>query len=390
MSRLPAFSGAELVKALGKAGFSVLRQKAVMSRWKRTRRTAIGAEAMWPDARRPGQTPVRSSSRKRFSLLLAESLHLSRTTKLFALLFLATGVALAGESKPVPRWQALPLPSGQVSFTRDGVELARHYGADGQRPFVYPIIGPSGRSLTRMGHPHDPESHSHHNSVWLSHQNVNALNFWEDRRGTRIEQQRILRLEDGETEAFVETENLWLDAGGAEVLRERRRTGVQALEHGEWLLLIDSELVARKAPVTLGETAFGMLGVRMAKTIGVNDGGGTIRNSEGGVDEAGCFRRPARWCDYSGPIAPERIEGITILDHPSNPHHPVPFHVRNDGWMGAALTFGGALELRPGEPLRLRYALYVHAGMPPAEVLQERWEAFAKTEFRPFPEKKAK
>ena len=35
---------------------------------------------------------------------------------------------------------------------------------------------------------------------------------------------------------------------------------------------------------------------------GVHDGGGTIRNSEGGVNEAGVFWKPARWCDYSGRI----------------------------------------------------------------------------------------
>src|ERR1041384_1814704 len=98
----------------------------------------------------------------------------------------------------------------------------------------------------------------------------------------------------------------------------------------------------------------------MAKTVGVRDGGGTIRNSEGGVDEAGCFRKPARWVDYSGPMAPEISEGSTLFDHPQNPHPPPAFHVRDDGWMGAALTFAGEIVIPPGQPLRLKYALYVH------------------------------
>ena len=38
----------------------------------------------------------------------------------------------------------------------------------------------------------------------------------------------------------------------------------------------------------------------------------------------------------------------------------------------------------PGKPLRLRYALYVHAGIPPLEALQNRWEAFAHTDFVDF------
>jgi hypothetical protein len=292
---------------------------------------------------------------------------------------------LLAEPKPVPRVQAIPLPHDDVSFQRDGVEIARSCaGHDGFRPFIFPVIGPSGRSLTRMGHPHDPVTHSHHNSVWLSHQFVNGVNFWED-RDAHIVQQRIERFEDGPDAASIETLNSWQAKESRVVMTEHRRIGVRVLENGEWLLLIDTQLEAPPgAPVTLGQTAFGLIAVRMAKTIGVNDGGGTIRNSEGGVDEAGCFRKPARWVDYAGPITPGASEGITLMDHPQNAHFPTPFHVRNDGWMGAALTFPGAIVIEPEKPLRLRYALYVHAGIPPLEALQKRWEEFAATEFVDF------
>src|ERR1051325_10645006 len=89
------------------------------------------------------------------------------------------------EVKPVPALQTVPQPYEQISFQREGVEIARyHFGAELQRPFVFPLIGPSGLSLTRMGHPHDPESHSHHNSVWIAHNSVNGVSFWRiGRRG---------------------------------------------------------------------------------------------------------------------------------------------------------------------------------------------------------------
>jgi len=294
----------------------------------------------------------------------------------------------AGEPKPVPRMQAVPQPHEEVSFQRDGVEIARHRaGRDGFRPFVFPVIGPSGRALTRIGHPHDPTGHSHHNSVWLAHQFVNGVNFWGDNAG-RIVQQKLVRLDDGPDAASIETINAWQDKDGKTQMIEQRRTGVQALENGEWMLLIDAQFEAPpKAPVTLAPTAFGPFAVRMAKTIGVKDGGGTIRNSEGGVNEAGCFRKPARWVDYSGPITPQASEGITLLDHPQNPHHPTIFHVRDDGWMGTGMTFTGEIVIPPGEPLRLRYALYVHAGVPPVEALQKRWEDFARTTWVNFGEK---
>jgi hypothetical protein len=314
--------------------------------------------------------------------------HTARAVHPFRLalpLFLALGALAVAGPQPVPRLQVLPLPRSEMSFQREGVELAGyHFGRDGQRPFVYPLNGPSGRPLTRMGHPRDPQSHSHHNSVWLSHQSVNGVNFWEDGRGARIAHERIDRIEDGDDAAFVETTSAWLDKGDKLVLRERRRTGVHLLENGEWLLIIDTQLEARDGEVTLGQSAFGLMAVRVAKTIGVRDGGGTIRNSEGGVNEAGCFRKPARWVDYSGPITNSASEGVTLFDHPQNLNHPVPFHVRDDGWMGASLTLPGAHAIRVGEPLRLRYAVYVHAGVPPVEQLEKTWAAFSKLPIDEF------
>src|SRR4030095_844411 len=115
----------------------------------------------------------------------------------------------------------------------------------------------------------------------------------------------------------------------------------RTLPKDEWLLIMDVQLDARNGPVTLGKTPFGLIGVRMAKTIGVNDGGGTIRNSEGAVNESEVFWKTARWVDYSGPITARASEGIVLMDHPDNPHHPAVYHVRNDGWMGASLTFAG-------------------------------------------------
>jgi hypothetical protein len=296
----------------------------------------------------------------------------------------------AAEPKPVPRMQAVPLPRAEVSFQREGEEIARYYfGPDLERPFVCPIIGPAGRSLTRMGHPQDPEGHSHHNSVWIAHQDLEGLNFWEDKPPQRIVHQRMLRLVDGDGECGLESENAWLNGEGGTVIRELRRVSVQPLEGKEWLLLFDLEFHAPAGKaVTFNQSAFGLVGVRMAKTIGVRDGGGTIRNSEGGVDEAGCFRKPARWVDYAGPITSTQEEGITLMDHPMNVNHPAAYHVRNDGWMGAAMSFKGAVEVTPERSLRLRYALYVHSGRAEPSRIEERWQSFAATEFREFALKK--
>ena len=284
--------------------------------------------------------------------------------------------------KPVPRMQVIPMPYHQASFQRDGVEITRyHFGPGLHRPFLFPVIGQSGTSLTRMGHPHDPESHSHHNSVWISHNDVDGISFWSDGGGGKIRHKRIVKFEDAGERSSIITENQWITNEGKVLLLETRRVIVLLLPDSEWLLIIDMEFKATDSTVTLGKTPFGMIGVRMAKTIGVNDGGGRIRNSEGAVNEKDVFWKRAKWVDYSGAVTNENLEGITLFDHPDNPNFPTYFHVRNDGWMGASLTFDGPRKIQPNEPLHLRYGLYVHSDMKPKEALEAKWKRF--TEIRP-------
>ena len=99
----------------------------------------------------------------------------------------------------------MPLPNHQASLCRDGKELTRYYFGPGlDRPFLYPIVGPAGRSLTRMGHPHDPVTHSHHNSVWITHHDVNGHDFWVDTSGDTIKHKRIVEYVDkGQTSSIV-------------------------------------------------------------------------------------------------------------------------------------------------------------------------------------------
>jgi hypothetical protein len=301
-------------------------------------------------------------------------------------LVLAAGATACPQSerpapKPVPRMQVIPLPYHQASFQRDGVEITRyHFGPSLHRPFLYPVIGPSGRSLTRMGHPHDPESHSHHNSVWISHNDVDGTSFWSDSGDGKVRHKRIVEFEDGTERASMTTENEWVTKQGKVLLLEARKITVLPLANHEWMMTIDLEFKAVDTRITLGKTPFGMIGVRMAKTIGVNDGGGTIRNSEGAVNEKQVFWKRAKWVDYSGPITEDKIEGITLFDHPDNPNFPSHFHVRNDGWMGASLTFDGPRAITPDKPLRLRYGLYIHSGMKPKEAIEAKWQQFTTTD----------
>ena len=298
------------------------------------------------------------------------------------------------QPKPIPRLLAVPQPYDQVSFQRDGQEIARyHYGTNLHRPFVFPLIGPSGVSLSRLGHPHDPQTHSHHNSFWIAHNDVNGTTFWGDhpKNAGRIVHQRMEPLLDDSGEvASVIAWNHWVNESNVVLLVERRQTVMQLLPDKEYFMVVDMGFTLPKGgkPVTLGKTSFGLAAVRMAKSIGVHDGGGRIRNSEGAVNEKEVFWKPAKWMDYSGVIVGETVEGITLMDHPMNPQHPSAFHVRDDGWMGACLSQNGPVMVEEGKPLHARYGIYVHRGVPEAKKLETKWEEFTRLALPEQPKKK--
>src|SRR3954453_17544403 len=83
----------------------------------------------------------------------------------------------------VPRVQIVPLTDEAVSFQFEGVERMRWNAARRYvRPHLFPVLGPSGRSVTRMGPPGDP-THDPHRSIWFAHRDIGGVNFWEDRPG---------------------------------------------------------------------------------------------------------------------------------------------------------------------------------------------------------------
>ncbi len=298
----------------------------------------------------------------------------------------ALGITRLAAAGHIPRMQAVPLPGDQVSFQCDEKEIARYYYAPTlNRPFIYPVIGPSGRTLTRMGHPGDPYTHSHHNSIWISCTRVNGVDFWSDRGAAtgRIITTEIVDLDDSDERTGIVSKAAWTSGAGKVLLREQRESWVYPLAGGEWVLILDLLLDPASEDVTIGRGGFGPIGVRVAKWLSVHFGDGRIRNSSGAEGEKAIFRKPARWVDYSGSIARGILEGLTLFDHPSNPCHPCPFHVRDDGWMGATLSEDRDTVITRGKPLHLRYGVFVHAGMSDGAALERRWQEFAKLDLHP-------
>lgn len=267
-----------------------------------------------------------------------------------------------------PRCQVLPLPDHQTAISIDGQERLRwHHGPSYPRPFFYPINGPSGSSLTRMGHP-GASNHDHHRSVWFAHHKVLGIDFWSDNTKARIRQLHWLAYEEGNEEALLATRLRWYDGHDpAYLLEQDLITAVRPLENGEWAMELSSTFTPKADSLEFSQTNFGFLAVRMANNISEFFGGGQITSSEGQTGEDNIFGKRAKWMDYSGPVpkvdAPSRThawEGITYFDHPQNPGYPCHWHVRKDGWMGASIGMKTPIVTTKQNPLVLRYLLHIH------------------------------
>ncbi len=269
------------------------------------------------------------------------------------------------------RCEVLPLPSHQTVFLCDGVETLRwHHDPAEPRPFFFPFMGPSGTSLTRMGHPGAPD-HDHHDSIWFAHNKVDGVNFWANDTGAKIRQKQWFAYEDGDQESRMAVELGWFDEKETELMTQELIVATIPGENGEQFLEIQTTLRAAsgRESVTLERTNFGLLAVRVAKSISHRFGGGELVNSEGLIGEKAIFGQNARWMDYSGPVwtgtGPERrlvTEGITYFDHPGNLGYPSAWHVRADGWMCSSPCFEKDLIIKKDESLQFRWLLHAHAG----------------------------
>jgi len=72
----------------------------------------------------------------------------------------------------VHRVRIEPLAERQFGFFIGHAEMTRwHFSDLAPRLYFYPVNGPSGQSLTRMGHPGAP-NHDHHRSLWFAHSDM--------------------------------------------------------------------------------------------------------------------------------------------------------------------------------------------------------------------------
>jgi len=253
-------------------------------------------------------------------------------------------------------------------------ELFTRYVFEGYaKPFCWPLIGPTGKPVTRA-YPMaqiegEATDHVHQKSMWFTFGEVNGIDFWTEGEGRGRQVHRGFEiLESGPLFGVIRARNDWLGPDGAKVCEDVRE--LRVYNAGDPRVMdFDITIIASEGPVTFGDTKEGMFGVRVAQTMTVDAGQGHIVNSRGERDRE-AWGKAAEWCDYYGPVDGE-VVGIAIMDHPQNLRHPTYWHVRTYG-LFAPNPFGlsyfigegrdGSYILPAGESLTFRYRILLHRG----------------------------
>ena len=279
----------------------------------------------------------------------------------------------------------------KVRVEFDGHLFTEYHFSGARRPYLYPIIGPTGGAMTRHwpldnDMPGEAQDHPHHKGLWFGHRNVNGAEFWGDdvKPGGNFGQivHEALDVQNGDDVGVLRAKNKWvLDEGGELVCRDERTIRFHKGKDGP---MIDFEItiIAPDKDVVFGDDKDGTMAIRVPESMRVEKvkqkgektaapGEGHIVTSEGAHDKPAWGTR-GEWCDYSGPVE-GKTAGIAIFDHPQNPRHPTWWHVREYG-LFAANPFGkamfenlpnkeaGAYTIRKGQSATFRYRFYFHAG----------------------------
>jgi hypothetical protein len=283
---------------------------------------------------------------------------------------------------------------GGVVVKIDGSLFAEYLRRSGNKPILWPILGPTGKPMTRAYPMVDlpkgkTDDHPHQRSFWFTHGSVNGVSFWEEgSRAGSIVHRRFVEVASGR-EASVVTENDWLAPGGKKVCEDVRRLKFGVEGEARWIDF-DITLKATAGPVTFGDTKEGTFGVRVADTMKVEPkrgGMGKIVNSEGQADDRAWGCRAA-WVDYYGPVDGQ-VVGIAILNHPDSFRFPTPWHVRAYG-LFAANPFGlhdfpggekadGTHRVPAGQSISLYYRVWLHKGDTKEGKVGEAYRAYART-----------
>lgn len=227
-------------------------------------------------------------------------------------------------------------------------------------PFFYPVNGPSKASVTSMRNANYP----HHSSLFFGCDRVNGGNYWQEglERGQIISLRADI-IESGAERVVIENECIWKRPGADAPIKDKRLIVVSAPSKEKFQ--IDFHVTMEMLmDVVIEKTNHSLFSGRVDPDLAVINGG-TMINAEGETGEKGTFGKRSAWIDCYGERL-GKIEGMAILQHPSNEWYPAPWFTRDYGFFSPTPMYWPAgdknTSLEKGELIQLKYRVLVHSG----------------------------
>lgn len=259
-------------------------------------------------------------------------------------------------------------PGGLLAkITPDNLKYAR-----ARSDYLHPLYGPGGEELTRDW----SVDHPHHRGIYWAWPEVD----YHGERGDLHALQRVFarptgncQVQEGPLYALIDAENVWRWDDREPIVRERALIRAWRRQPTGRLVDLEFHFTALKDDVALARRdtdKYGGLNLRFA----------AVKDQEivCHTDPAGTAVRRA-WADLSGVFPGGQAAGVAVFQAPSNPDYPgdwVQYPTIN--WFQPTFPAAGTrYVLKQGQPLVLKFRLFIHAGKADETKLAEGWTAYA-------------
>jgi len=270
-----------------------------------------------------------------------------------------------------------------------------------EKPVLFPVYNAGGVVVTR-GFPMQPRAgeptdHPHHVGIWLTYENVNGLDFWNNSYAIPLEKKSqygwiktdsILQMTSGNT-GVLRYHAKWVNQQNQPLIEENTIYEFTGPNDHERIIDRMTELTA-DTDILLADAKDGLLGMRLTHELQIPSGqdqhftdnkgnitvvkkdtvsNGNYLTSEGKNGDAAWGTR-GRWCKVFGKINDDSVS-ITIFDHPDNLNYPTFWHARGYGLfaanpLGEKIFTNGKkvlnLKLKTNEKIVFRYRILIQNG----------------------------
>jgi hypothetical protein len=248
------------------------------------------------------------------------------------------------------------------------------FSQDEKYPFFFPVNGPSNGSITSMRNSNYP----HHSSLFFGCDKVNGGNYWQEglERGQIISIRADILPSDS-TKVIIENECIWSRPNAAAPIKDIRKITITA--PSKEIFQIDFDITMEMLiDVTILKTNHSLFSGRMDPDLAVTNGG-TMINASGDTGEKGTFGKKSPWIDFHGKRG-SKIEGMAIMQHPSNMWYPAPWFTRDYGFFSPTPMYwpdnDKEITLKKGETIKLKYRVLVHSGDHVQAKIAEQFEHY--------------